>query len=425
MKRTVAKATVKLDLDSPLFDWCIEWAAESLNRFRVMKNGKTPYEMVGARKSNDLPIACFGEQVLYIPLKAERKKEDKMVRCKYGIWLGLLPRSSEVVIGTSEGIVKARTIRRLTEDMRWNANALLQIKGRPRRPNPTIDSDQIPTMTTQEAKDDEDDGQNDDEDHAARVRPQIVEPENTETNKHAEPQGARDMYFTKAILDTYGRTEGCPGCSRAGKPHTAECRRRVMEAMSGSPSGQRKIVLDQARRQKTEAEAILRAAQTDPAIREEVDMHDAEVRDIENRHVGQSSIKRPRVEIETVIHTPTGDGMGTPVTPKNLTDIMYAVRDDGQGVEGWYAGQSATPSNAQNQDDTMQQEFSPPVNDSTTLGPSFSGAMLSHLEVVNCVVKTLNAVGVSEAYSPPRIVEEAIRAAGSATRFAVGRADQA
>lgn len=116
-----------------------------------------------------------------------------------------------------------------------------------------------------------------------------------------------------------------------------------------------KVVLDQARRQKTEAEAILRAAQTDPAIREEVDMHDVEVRDIENMHIGQTSIKRPRVEIETAIHTPTGEGMGTPVTPKNLTDDMDAAWDDGQGVEGWCAGQSGTPSNAQNRDDTMQQ----------------------------------------------------------------------
>ena len=195
-----AKAKVKLSLGSPLIDWCIEWAAESLNRFRVMKNGKTPYEMVGARKANDPPIACFGEQVLYIPLKAERKKEDKMARCKYGICMGLLPRSSEVVIGTSDGIAKARTIRRLTEDMRWNASALLQIKGRPRRPTPTIDSDKIPTMTTQEAKDDDNAGQKDDEDHAARVKPQIVEPENTEINKHAEPQCARGMYFTKGNI---------------------------------------------------------------------------------------------------------------------------------------------------------------------------------------------------------------------------------
>ena len=36
--------------------------------------------------------------------------------------------------------------------------------------------------------------------------------------------------------------------------------------------------------------------------------------------------------------------------------------------------------------------------------------MLSHVETMNCVVNTLNAVDVSEAYSPPRIVEEAIRA---------------
>ena len=36
--------------------------------------------------------------------------------------------------------------------------------------------------------------------------------------------------------------------------------------------------------------------------------------------------------------------------------------------------------------------------------------MLIQFEIMSCVVKPLNAVDVSEAYSPPSIVEEAVRA---------------
>ena len=73
---------------------------------RSVSDGKTAYER-RKQKSYRKALIPFGELLMFMPTG---KPEDKgEVRNLVGIMLGLVDRSDEVVIGTPERLVKART----------------------------------------------------------------------------------------------------------------------------------------------------------------------------------------------------------------------------------------------------------------------------------------------------------------------------
>ena len=63
----------------------------------------------------------------------------------YGTWLGLDLRAGEILVGTSSGVVRARTIKRRPEPERWSAEQALEVRGVPWQPTPGIEPDQMPT----------------------------------------------------------------------------------------------------------------------------------------------------------------------------------------------------------------------------------------------------------------------------------------
>ena len=101
------------------------------------------------------PIAQFGEKILYQPLKLsshpEARMDDKRIE---GIFSGIRMRSDEV-IGTEGGVVKARTIKRLPEEQKWDKEFLREMLGTPRTPAPAVPgSDHIPAALGRKEGDD-------------------------------------------------------------------------------------------------------------------------------------------------------------------------------------------------------------------------------------------------------------------------------
>ena len=84
----------------------ILWAAGQITRYGKDTSGKTAYEHIRG-KSSSTPIAAFGERVLYMP-NLDGKQQ---ARFSSRIFLGLQARSNEAIIGTENGVYKARTIR--------------------------------------------------------------------------------------------------------------------------------------------------------------------------------------------------------------------------------------------------------------------------------------------------------------------------
>ena len=129
--------------------WMVDHVASIYRRVAVGTDGKTPMERIRGRRGRDI-MAEFGEYIHYMPLRGDvddkrQAKADMAPRFIYGVFLGLSDRSDELIVFGPEGVRKARTIRRLPEEQRWNRDALLEVKGSPLLPNPGQNDNRIHT----------------------------------------------------------------------------------------------------------------------------------------------------------------------------------------------------------------------------------------------------------------------------------------
>ena len=81
---------------------------------------------------------------MHLPLDVlntdQQKIEEKM---KAGIWLGVIDRTEETLIGTELGVMKCRTIKRRPEGQQWNNGAIPAMKGIVQQPQPGVPSDRV------------------------------------------------------------------------------------------------------------------------------------------------------------------------------------------------------------------------------------------------------------------------------------------
>ena len=161
-------------------------------------------------------------------MPAGKKASGLPCRCLPGLFLGLEDNSDECFVGTADGVVKARTIRRLAPDARADADLLGKLAGVPWKPVPSApESDSIPVAIRLDA------------------RPVVPASELPSEPTHAESL-ARGLYIRREVeLEKFGYTEGCLGCTAAfmgapAMPHSAECRQRIMKAMKDAANKERK-----------------------------------------------------------------------------------------------------------------------------------------------------------------------------------------
>ena len=86
-----------------------------------------------------------GETVWYKELGDGSDRKDKAnTEWFKGVWLGPNLRSTETLIGTSKGVVRAYTTERLSPSTQWDINQILDMKGTPQRPDPSKPGISIP-----------------------------------------------------------------------------------------------------------------------------------------------------------------------------------------------------------------------------------------------------------------------------------------
>ena len=221
------KAEVKLEPEDDILQWMIRWAAMVPSRFLVGKDGKTGHERRRGRKCK---IHCipFAEKVWYKRIRERKQQENKMDSEWFeGLWLGHHRNTNEILIGTTEGVVRAYAIRRKAEDQRWDPVMIKEMKGTPQQPDPSKPGGQIPVRIRF--------------DEAAKLVPEETKPARVETE-------LRRFRITTPMLERYGFTEGCQGCRfkqaglKDGRGHSETCRTRLMEAMKEDEEGRK--VLD-------------------------------------------------------------------------------------------------------------------------------------------------------------------------------------
>jgi hypothetical protein len=98
----------------PILTWLVTHVSRTIYRYKIGPDGKTPRQRVKGKLFSK-HLVEFGETVWYLKPKSKMSgKYDS--RWSTGIWLGIREESGEVIIGTDEGVIKCRTIRRKSSD---------------------------------------------------------------------------------------------------------------------------------------------------------------------------------------------------------------------------------------------------------------------------------------------------------------------
>ena len=134
--------------------------------------------------------------------------------------MGVRVNTTERIVMDENGTYVVQSVRRVPEEQRYDHRLLQSVGGTPWEPNPGEVSTDLPEPML--------------------IIPQLpdVEPVPTQTY-HSDNRGIRNIYLRKMDLERFGHTAGCPACEvhRAGLPmsgqgHTAECRKRLEDAMT-------------------------------------------------------------------------------------------------------------------------------------------------------------------------------------------------
>ena len=168
--------------------WFIMYAAMLINICHVGSDGRTAFERRRGNKfKRELPE--FGESVWY--LKPGTTGKDKLdERWGDGVFIGVMEDSSEIFIGTKDGIIKVRTFARRGEEDRWRRKEIDEMRGVPWEPEPGSGIIEIKSKVR----------------IPGTGSGEIVE---QPLVREAVP---RRMRFDQDDLEKYGYAIGCPGC---------------------------------------------------------------------------------------------------------------------------------------------------------------------------------------------------------------------
>ena len=93
---------------STILAWMAKWATKFLSKYALRDDNTTPYERV-RRDTCQVPLVPFGEMAMYLPMKTPTANKVTPTK-KAGIWLGVIERIEEAIIGTRDGVAKCKTI---------------------------------------------------------------------------------------------------------------------------------------------------------------------------------------------------------------------------------------------------------------------------------------------------------------------------
>ena len=177
---------LKVPIDHPLIPWLLQHTALLLSVQSRLPDGLTPWARVRGRPFSQ-KILGVGEMVMYkLPSKGPNSQPDGNMGAKWkeGVFLGYSKGSNTYIVGTESGTVTSRTLTRLPEQTRWNAEILARIKSTPwserQAPDPEVRF-QDPASTTPDV----------------------------ETSAPAAPRRIR---IQQADLEKHGYTDTCQQC---------------------------------------------------------------------------------------------------------------------------------------------------------------------------------------------------------------------
>ena len=203
--------------ESPVIPWLVEHAGCILPRSQKGRDGKTPFERMHGKKPPK-EVVPFGEKVL--ARRVTTKPRNRMnTRYQYWVWLGMRNNSAECFIGNADGVFRAREIRKLEPQDRWEKEAINNKIGVPWRMTDgkwTVDKPEV------------------------QVDPIPIPP--------LPFEGARIQRerITEKDIDEFGATIGCQGCNaikdnKKAQAHSDRCRLRIEKCLRNTPHGAERL----------------------------------------------------------------------------------------------------------------------------------------------------------------------------------------
>ena len=209
----------------PVMTWLVQHAADCISKYQVSEDGKTAYERLKG-KPFSRAVVEFGEKIHY--KKSGKGQKEHKIESKWneGYFLGFYWRTSEAIVGTHDGAIRAGTIRRVGGHRRWDAEGLEAVRGVPWKWDP--DADEVPDKLLVRMLSDE---------------------EKKSLERPVPESGPKNIYRVRLKRDDFiekGFTGGCPGCQailegRPARGHTEACRKRMEELMKNTPDGQDRL----------------------------------------------------------------------------------------------------------------------------------------------------------------------------------------
>ena len=212
---------MKNPVKHPLIAWLVKWAGEVLIWEVKGLDGLTAYQRIRGKPFRTR-LAAFGEVVRYKlrPREPLSNSPDDQ-RSHEGIFLGVDRRTGQYIIFGNDRIEFARTMWRVSDSEKWNAQPLQRV-------------DKSPKAL-----------------HEPRGEEVVFR---ERTDPAAEPPApkllvSRDIYLKRSDFDQWGLTVGCPRCdheraygpNRTKQGHSQACRRRIIAKLAETPAGQARI----------------------------------------------------------------------------------------------------------------------------------------------------------------------------------------
>ena len=185
--------------------------------------------------------------------------------------------STEVLIGTSEGVVRAWAVRREADDERWSGVNIKEMKGTPARPNPNMPGIDIQIRI--------------------KVTMDFPNAVAEETVPQRNEDQSRRAYLKRKDFEKFGYDEDCEGCKRlmanmAPRPHRDTCRSRMESHLEKEENPRWKRAANANEEKFWEA----RQAEEDEMDKGKVDEQKDESTQVEEKKVDGSETKEPNVE---------------------------------------------------------------------------------------------------------------------------------
>ena len=194
-----SKYKTKIGPSHRIHAWSCRHASWTIVRCQVKSNGKTAYFSMRNREYTN-PIPPFGECVEFKVI-TEDKYEPRWLP---GVWVGRVDQTDEDILLTVDGVKFSRCIKRKEEAKQYDLSFFEKVKGLPWSPKETLGD-------------------------APRRDPLVAGPT------------IKGPYVTKAVLDKYGRTPGCPKCEEFGVLHSSECKQRIEKLMVDSGEAYKEV----------------------------------------------------------------------------------------------------------------------------------------------------------------------------------------